>query len=731
MLLLAVKFAALLKVQVPLACVKLFIFFDNLMKSDLMKSLISYHNHTATDFGNILINMKKNVTQNLNGMEHVFEQCAQQQDYAQQLIADLIAEIRPANPDQTELAVKAIQALCYLLTTDPQKAQLLREAVLQLLSERKPITLFLISRHSVFTGFFSEMRRRVSHKLLPDAINRDYLIDLFTLFFSKTSDEQWVCTVPDEVWAQLIQAMRFDLADKALTDICQQNLFAASQVLSYRIAALGLEPELLRNYPELEQHSSPFVMQQAELAQVFKEQADFIYQAGEIDIKHILVMLDQCKAIIAKIRRNSAQTGTSINLTQLLQRMLQQVSRLEELLTILNSFQHGQSADVEIVRLFKALVYSECHKNDLYEHWRESMELMAVRVTENASRTGEHYITGNRSEYYALMRSAMGAGVIIAIMAMLKIVFAKQHLAPLTEAIVFSLNYGLGFILIHILHFTVATKQPAMTAAAIAATIDNASDTKSKEMDNLVAMIANTMRSQLVAIFGNVVIVIPMAIFLAWTMLQYTGQHFVTPDKAHQLLASIDPVYSGSLIYAAVAGVCLFLSGLIAGYHDNLAVYNKIPQRLRAVKWLQKLLGIPRLERVANYIENNLGALAGNFYFGCLLGGMSGLGILLGLPIDIRHITFSSAFVGFASFSLDFMLSWQAAAYAALGLALIGLINLAVSFGLALYVAMKSRKVRFNQWRSLIMSLATRLNQHPGEFILPPKKLKNPENPVE
>jgi len=663
--------------------------------------------------------MKKNVSRNLNGIEQVFEQCAQQQYYAQQLVSDLIAEIRPAKADQTGLAVKAIQALCYLLTTDLQKAQLLREAVLQLLSESKPISLFLISRHSVFTGFFSEMRRRISHKLLPDAINRDYLIDLFSLFFSKTTDEQWVSAVPDDVWAQLIQAMRFDLADKELTDACQQNLFAASQVLSYRIAALGLEPELLRNYPELEQHSSPFVMQQSELAHVLSIQAK---QTGQIDIKHILVMLDQCKAIIAKIRRNSAQTGTSINLTQLLQRMLQQVSRLEELLNILHHFQHGQSADIEIVTLFKALVYSECHKNDLGEHWRENMELMAVRVTENASRTGEHYITENRSEYFALMRSAMGAGVIIAFMAMLKIVFARQHLAPLTEAILFSLNYGLGFILIHILHFTVATKQPAMTAAAIAATIDNATDTKSKEMDNLVAMIANTMRSQFIAIFGNVVIVIPMAILLAWATLHYSGQHFITPDKAHQLLASIDPVHSGSLIYAAIAGVCLFLSGLIAGYHDNLAVYNKIPQRLRAVKWLQKLLGIPRLERVANYIENNLGALAGNFYFGCLLGGMSGLGILLGLPIDIRHITFSSAFVGFASFSLDFMLSWQAAAYAALGLVLIGLINLAVSFGLALYVAMKSRKVRFNQWRSLIKSLASRLNQHPGEFILPPKK---------
>jgi site-specific recombinase len=676
----------------------------------------------------IIRNMKKNMSQNLNGMEQVFAQCAQQEDYVQHLIAGLIAEIRPPKPEQTELAIKAIQALCYLLTADPQKAQMLREAVLQLLNVNKPISLFLISRHSVFTGFFSEMRRRISHKVLPEAVDNDYLIDLFAVFFNKTTDDVWVSAVPEEVWVQLIQAIRFDLADEAIVDACHQNLFAASQVLSYRIAALGLEPELLRNYPELEKHSSPFVMQQSELAQVFSEQAN---QSGQIDIKHVLVMLDQCKAIIAKIRRNSAQTGTSIHLTQLLQRMLQQVSRLEELLTILHHFQHDQPANYEIVQLFKELVYNECHKNDLREHWRESMELMAVRVTENASRTGEHYITDNRSDYYALMRSAMGAGVIIAMMAMLKIVYATQHFAPLTEAIVFSLNYGFGFMLIHILHFTVATKQPAMTAAAIAATIDNASDSKSKEMDNLVAMIANTMRSQFVAIFGNVVIAIPMAIFLSWVVLYFSGQAFIDAERANKLLADIDPVRSGAVFYAAVAGVCLFLSGLIAGYHDNLAIYNRIPQRLRAVKWMQKLLGTQRLDRVANYIENNLGALAGNFYFGCLLGGMSGLGMLLGLPFDIRHIAFSSAFVGFASFGLDFMLSWQAAAYIALGLALIGLMNLTVSFGLALYVAMKSRKVRFNQWRALIKSLASRLNQHPGEFIWPPKRSAPQNNQTE
>ncbi|MDO9150175.1 MAG: site-specific recombinase [Methylotenera sp.] len=663
--------------------------------------------------------MNNKVNSHTNLMEQVFEQYAHHDD-APRLIADLVAQVRPAKPEQTDSAIKSIQALCYLLSTDAERARQLRSAILLLLSAYNPLSLFLIARHSVFTGFFAEMRRRIAHKILPEAIDGDYLVDLFAIFFTKTTDELWVNTVPDDVWSQLIKVMRFDLADKELILSCQQNLFAASQVLSYRTAALGLEPELLRNYPELEQHSSPFIMQQAELAEFMGAQD---VDNAHTDIKHILVMLDQCKAIVAKVRRNSALTGTSIHLTQLLQRILRQIERLEELLSILHCFQHGQSADAVIVKLFKDLVYSECHKNDLHEYWQESMEVMAVRVTENASRAGEHYITENRSEYFALMRSAMGAGVIIALMAMFKIVLAKQHFAPLAEAIFFSLNYGIGFMLIHILHFTVATKQPAMTAAAIAATIDNASDGKTKDMHNLVTTVTNTMRSQAVAIFGNVVVAIPVAMLLSWAVLYLSGHHFVTPEKAHKLLSEIHPFTSGAFFYAAIAGVCLFLSGLIAGYHDNLAVYNKIPQRLKAIKWLQRLLGVERLARVAHYVEHNLGALAGNFYFGCLLGGMGAFGLLLGLPIDIRHIAFSSAFVGFASFGLEFMLTWQMVAYAALGLALIGLGNLMVSFGLALYVAMKSRKVRFNGWRLLLRNLGSRLNQHPAEFIFPPRDL--------
>lgn len=638
------------------------------------------------------------------------------------LLAELIKQLRPASASHPEHALHALQALCHVLQNQPQLAPPLRDAILTLLAERKPVSLYVDSGIQPSSGFFSEMWRRISHKILPDAVDQNYLKDLFAHIFTKPGDEHWVFAVPDSAWLELLQALSFDQAPVALLSACMDGLLDGVQVLSYRISALGLEPELIRNHPELEDHQSPFIVQNIELNAFLAGRSSQPEKLDQpTDELHVLVMLDQCREIIARIRRNSSQSGTSIHLTFLLQRLTQQITRLETLLQIVVSLRASEDSNAAFIALFKTLVSAEGHKNDVAQHWRENTELMALRVTENASRAGEHYITQTRREYLDLLYSAMGAGLIIAVMSMLKIIVASKHMPPLTEAIVFSLNYGLGFVLIHILHFTVATKQPAMTAAAIAASIGE-SGGKAKEMDNLAVVIAQTMRSQFIAIMGNVVVVVPMAMLIAWLIYMASGVHFVTPEKARQLLVDVNPVQSGAVFYAAIAGVCLFLSGLVAGYHDNLAIYNKIPQRLRALGWLQKLLGQARLDRVAAYIENNLGALAGNFYFGCMLGGMAAVGVLLGLPVDIRHVTFSSAFVGYALIGLDFDVPLRVLLMACLGVALIAMANLLVSFALALYVAMKSRKVTFAQWRMLVKAMLLRLYQHPREFFLPPGK---------
>ena len=105
---------------------------------------------------------------------------------------------------------------------------------------------------------------------------------------------------------------------------------------------------------------------------------------------------------------------------------------------------------------------------------RDNIDLLARNVTENASRTGEHYIAEARSDLRGMFASSAGAGVIIGFMALIKILLSYLQRAPLIEALLFSMNYSLGFMLIHVLHFTIATKQPAMTAARIAAGLPTA-----------------------------------------------------------------------------------------------------------------------------------------------------------------------------------------------------------------------------------------------------------------
>jgi site-specific recombinase len=490
-------------------------------------------------------------------------------------------------------------------------------------------------------------------------------------------------------------------------------------VLSYRITAIGLESELVRNHPAIEEFESPFLHQNAELNDYISAYADWLVDRSteREDSRHLDVLLTQCEEIVGKIRRASAVQGTSVSLTRLLLRLTQSIDRLRTLLALLDARQADQIAPVA-VHLFKDLVTADNRKHSLADLLNTNTELLALQVTEHASRTGEHYVANTRSEWFAMLRSAAGAGVIVGVMALLKLLSATLPLAPFGHAVVYSLIYGLGFMLIYMLHLTIATKQPAMTAALMALALDSGK----QKLDHLAELAVRMLRTQFIAIVGNVALVMPVAYLIgsAWSPL--TGHPLADANKAEHLLHDLDPIRSLALVHAGIAGVCLFLAGLISGYYDNKAAYANITARLQQLNWLARLLGKARLARIAVYIGDNLGALAGNFFFGVMLGTIGTLGIFFGLPLDIRHITFSSANFAFALVGLGDQLSAQQWVLSIAGLVLIGLTNLAVSFTLALTVALRSRRVNLKQEWSLSGMLWRRFCFAPRDFFLPPRE---------
>src|SRR5690606_27252207 len=143
------------------------------------------------------------------------------------------------------------------------------------------------------------------------------------------------------------------------------------------------------------------------------------------------------------------------------------------------------------------------------------------------------------------------------------------------------------------------------------------------------------------------------------------------------------------------------------------------PERIRRIEFLRKYMPTKMLIKFSNYIEENLGPLADNIYFGIFLGCSTTLGIVLGLPLDTLHVTFSSAGFGIALQTLVNDLSLNEFALSFFGLMLVGVFNFVVSFGLSIFTALRSRQVKFRLWRKLFIAVAILFLKNPIAFFVP------------
>jgi site-specific recombinase len=668
------------------------------------------------------------------------------------LLVELVDHLRPRRARDRKASALRVKMLCQLLKGNPVQASALRSYVTRLLESRRHASLYTDIGILSNDGFFAELKTRFAYRFLPPALGDTYLSDAIDQVLYVETDYLWVNAIPTGDWLALfdIVANAAPVAGTPAASPAQTTLLGmldAIRTLSCRVCALGLEPRLIRSYAEIENFDSPFLMQNIEVNHYLDGYARLLSAAGgeAEDARHLLVMLDQCDAVVAKIRKNALSQGTSVALTYLLVALTQSIDRLRKLLFLVDvsgDLPAAPTVDLEAVAkdatpadepptslrragaiaLAQELVEAHNQKYTMHDLVADNIDLLARNVTENASRTGEHYIAESRGQLGRMFLSSAGAGVVVGFMALCKILLGYLRSAPLVEAFLFSMNYSIGFMFIHVMHFTIATKQPAMTAARIAAGLSS-KDGRNIDLDSMAELINKVFRTQCIAVLGNLATAIPTAYLIAVCYQLVSGHHLVSPQKAMHLLHDIDPIHSLALFYAAIAGVCLFVAGLISGYYDNKALYTRMAQRVAQLRGLGRLLGQSRLQRLSVYVENNLGGLMGNFYFGILLGTMGTLGFLLGLPLDIRHVTFSAANFATALVGLDHQVGWELALTSIGGFLAIGTVNLLVSFGLALWVALRARKIHFEHGSSLLKTLGRRFIAAPIDFFIGPRDM--------
>lgn len=641
----------------------------------------------------------------------------------------LVDTVRPPRGASTEEIDQRLRALIDALRDDEERREEVRQGVWRIATESRLVHALAESGILADVGFFAELQRRLGARILPRQPHPDDVRRYIEAIFRKGWDWEWIDAASPELWEELVLLL---LGPHDSSGCHDRDVLGALQGLAQRIGGLGIDEELNAKLYEVEDYESPFLDLTIHTHDFLENHR--LDKGTEASFRLLMEKIEECRGIILFLRDNQGVYGTSLRLTALSRRLLQQLDRLE-LLSHLVRPQSAKDLAATMVRIFRTLVEATQNAHSIRRLIRESGDLVAFEITEQSARKGQTYITDSRSGYWAFLRAAIRGGGIVVVFAVFKILLAKLPVSLAAEALIFGLNYAVCFIVLYLTGSILATKQPAVLASAIAKKIDRAENRKSA-IEGVADVITLAWRSQFVAFLGNLICALPLAWLVGFLLTEFAGVTLVDDVKAGKLLASVHPWESLALFYAGIAGVFLFLAGVITGAVENHVIYADFERRI-AVHPRLAFLGAGR-ERLARFVRKNLSMLVGNTALGFFLGSAGTIGVILGLPFDIRHIAFSSAHVGLSVFSAPELLTLELGIAVAIGISAIGFFNFLVSFMLTLSMGLESRQVTFAQTRDLIIVLLARLFARPWEWFFPPRTRRyslpedvEPADPVE
>ena len=323
----------------------------------------------------------------------------------------------------------------------------------------------------------------------------------------------------------------------------------------------------------------------------------------------------------------------------------------------------------------------------------------------------------NWAEYKAMLIAGFGGGLITAVTAFIKYAVDTHGWPLFIEFVYISLNYSMSFLLMHMMGFKLATKQPSATASHLAARLKQ--DQEAQDEESFVEEVMRICRSQFAALIGKLAGAAPAALMMGAVFIEVTGEPFLSADKAEHVLMTLHPVYSGTIFFASLTGILLWASSLIAGWAENASAFYQIPRLLASHPLLLWILGKDRTAQVAKKFASHIAGVTGAISFGVLLGFIPLVGRFFGLPLEIRHVTLSTGIAASAFQTLG--LGSPLWLPIICGIILIAFLNFNVSFFLSLMVALRAREVPLSQARHLFAIVGRRLLRRPHDFFLPKK----------
>jgi len=638
-------------------------------------------------------------------------------------LVSFFSAIRPAK-GRRDAAVN-LQAATADLYQSPVLLGNLRHAILSQLVRTDLSSALMESGIPLARGFWQEFFGRLRHKLLPTLHNENDFLYVLNRVFFRSNDYQWVEDIPRTTWIAFFQSLGLDLHidDRRIL----HQLLIALKTLTFQVAQLGLEKEVLLYIPEQYRDDNPFVEQNYLVHELEEWINDKERTAAPVTIAaKINQQLAWCHECIDYIRENHSQRGASLHQTYTL---LLLANRLERMSILVDLLDQDHNFDVgKFVDFFRMLVRNENRKNSILEFMSQSLGYLAYQIAEHKGAKGSKYITSTWTEYRAMLKTAMGGGAWVCLMVLIKNLLIRLPMAIFWHGFAYSINYSIGFILIEETHTTLATKQPAFTASAVASSLDTKKGASQPNLYNLAVTVAKVSRSQIASFAGNLIVVFPGMWLIAWGYEKIFGSKLVSGAAAMHMLRDQHPWQSLSLLYACNTGVFLFLTGIIAGYVQNKIQYSNVSQRLQTHPILRLSLPAERLRRLADYVEHHAGSLIGNISLGFFLGMAGFFGEIFGTKFDIRHITISAGNTSLAVYGLGIrnINPWYLATVIG-GVLGIGFFNFLVSFSLAFIVAARSRGVRVREYPGFLGILWRYFRSNPLDFIRPRRRLDTAE----